>query len=128
MLLLVHAMYPSSAYGAGAAVPELRPQPGSVAVSLAPPAVSRPGKLTPAAEARLLVAFGLQDALTREEALVLAEQASSSSICKNVSASIPFDNQCKPLANRKAHQLHGPELVVSRSHVAGLRLCSGRFL
>ena len=107
-------------------MPELRLQPGAAATLATPPAVSRPGKLTPAAEARLLLAFGLQDTLTREEALVLAEQANSPSTCKSITASIvPSDKQCKPLADQKAHQLHRQCLVILHFPVAGLRLCSG---
>ena len=126
---LVHAMYLSFSFDAGMAVPELRLQPGVAATLATPPAVSRPGKLTPAAEARLLLAFGLQDTLTREEALILAEQASSSSTCNCVTASnSPFDTQCKPVISPKAQQLHGLCLVVSHSYAAGLRLCSGSLL
>ena len=90
-----------------------------------PPAVSRPGKLTPAAEARLLVAFGLQDTLTREEALVLAEQVSASSTCSVLTNTVPFYCQHKPNANWKAHYLHGQCLVVSHLHVPELGLCYG---
>ena len=79
---------PALVLGAGTAVPELRLQSGAAATLATPPAVSRPGKLTPPAEARLLLAFGLQDTLTREEALVLAEQASTPSLCKGIAASL----------------------------------------
>ena len=118
----VHAMYLSPASGAGAAVPELRLQPGAAAASAAPQTVSRSGKLTPAAEARLLVAFGLQDTLTREEAVILAEQASSPSLCTYSVANIPCDNHCKPLANQKTRQLLGQCLVLSPPPVVRLRL------
>ena len=110
-------------------MPELRLQPGAAATLATPPAVSRPGKLTLAAEARLLLAFGLQDTLTREEALVLAEQANSSLICNSVIASsFLFDTQCKPLVIPKMHQSHGQCLVVSNLDEAGLRLLSGNLL
>ena len=48
----------------------------AIPVPAVPAFKDKPGKLTPEKEAKLLIHFGLQDTLTREETQALAAQVS----------------------------------------------------
>jgi hypothetical protein len=69
--MVLHGLSCASLLAGAIAKPEGTPAPVPAPLAF----VNRPGKLTPAAEAKLLIHFELQDTLTREESKALAEQA-----------------------------------------------------